>query len=96
VVCYRENEIAQDDDRAERSLGAKTSSREQGLMFDLVGASRTVIVRETREATRTMCWSGSSRAGCTLIRITVILSDLSDRLSLLSSRSMSCCIDGMD
>jgi hypothetical protein len=36
---WRENEATQDDDRAGLSLGAKTSSREQGLDFDLVGTS---------------------------------------------------------
>jgi hypothetical protein len=28
-------------------VGAKTSSREQGLSFDLVGTSQIVVVRET-------------------------------------------------
>jgi hypothetical protein len=55
-----------------------------------------VVIHETREAKRTTCWSGSSPVGCTPIRITVTLSDMSDRLSLLSSHSMFCCIDGMD
>jgi hypothetical protein len=34
---HRENEAAQDDGRAGRSLGAKTSSWEQRPDFDLVG-----------------------------------------------------------
>jgi hypothetical protein len=51
-----------------------------------------VVVHETREAKRMTCWSGSSPAWCTLIQITVILSDMSDRLLLLSSHSTSCCI----
>jgi hypothetical protein len=43
-----------------------------------------------------MCWSGSSPAGYTLIQITATLSDMSDHLSLVSSCSMFCYIDGMD
>jgi hypothetical protein len=46
-------------------------------------------------AKHTMCWSGSSLAQHTSIRIVVTLSDMSDHLSLLSSCSMSCCIGGM-
>jgi hypothetical protein len=95
VVQWRENEAAQYDGRARWSLGAKTSSWEQNPNFDLVWTSRTVVVRETLEATHTTCWSNSSPAGCTPIRITVTLSDLSDHLSLLPSRSMSCFIDGL-
>jgi hypothetical protein len=34
-----------------------TSSREQRPNFDLVGTSRTVVVRETRGATHMTCWS---------------------------------------
>jgi hypothetical protein len=34
------------------------------------------------------CWSGSSPAGCILIRVAVTLSVMSDSLSLPSSRSM--------
>jgi hypothetical protein len=90
------NEATHDDDWARRSLGVKTSYREQGPSFDLVGTLWVVVVRETREVKRTTCWSGSSPVGCILIRITMTLSDISDRLSLLSSRSMSCCIDGLD
>jgi hypothetical protein len=82
----------QDDGRAGRSLGAKTSSREQSPNFDLVGTSRTVVVHETRGAMHMMCWSGSSPAGCTPIRIAATLSDMSDRLPLQSSRSMFCYI----
>jgi hypothetical protein len=55
-----------------------------------------VVVRETREAKCMTCWSGSSPIGCTPIRITVTLSDMSDHLSLLSSRSMFYFIDGID
>jgi hypothetical protein len=55
-----------------------------------------VVIRETREAKRMTCWSGSSPTGCTSIQITATLSDMSDRLSLLSSHSMFCYIDGMD
>jgi hypothetical protein len=43
----RENEAAQDDGWARWSLGAKTSSQEQGPDFNLVGTSWTVVVRET-------------------------------------------------
>jgi hypothetical protein len=91
-----ENEIAHDDDRAGRSLGAKTSSREQGPSFDLVGTLQMIVVCETREAKRTTCWSDSSPAGCTSIQITMTLSDMSDPLSLLSTHSLFCFIDGMD
>jgi hypothetical protein len=41
-----------------------------------------------------MCWLGSSPVGCISIQITAILSDMGDCLSLLSSRSMFCFIDG--
>jgi hypothetical protein len=34
------------------------------------------------------CWSGSSSAGCISIRVTVVLSVMSDTLSLQSSYSM--------
>jgi hypothetical protein len=52
---WRENEAAQDDGRTEQSLGAKTSSREQGPDFNLVGTSRNVVIRETREVVHTTC-----------------------------------------
>jgi hypothetical protein len=39
VVLWSENEVAQDDDRAGRSLGTKISSQEQGPDFELVGTS---------------------------------------------------------
>jgi hypothetical protein len=52
---WRENKVAQDDDRARRSLGAKTSSWEQRPDFDLVGTSWMVVVRETRGVTCTTC-----------------------------------------
>jgi hypothetical protein len=55
-----------------------------------------VVVRETRRATHMMCLSGSSPAGCTPIRFAVTLLDMSGRLSLLSSHSMSYCIGWMD
>jgi hypothetical protein len=48
-------------------MGGKTSFLEQGSNFDLVGTLRTVVVRETRGAAGTMCWSGSSPAGFLLI-----------------------------
>jgi hypothetical protein len=54
-----------------------------------------VVVRETQEAKRTICWSGSFPVGCTPIRIVMTLSDMSDHLSLLLSHSMSYWIDGM-
>jgi hypothetical protein len=85
----------QDDGQVRRSLGANTSYQEQSPDFDLVGTTRTVVVCETRGFTCTTCWSGSSPTGCIPIQITMILSDMSDRLLLLSSRSMSCCIDGI-
>jgi hypothetical protein len=82
VVCWRENEAAQDDDWVERSLGAKTSSQEQGPDFDLVGISQTVIVHEAREAVRTTCWSGSSPIGCISIWVTMTLLVMSGHLSI--------------
>jgi hypothetical protein len=69
---------------------------EQGADFNLVGTSYTVVVCETRGTTRMIYWSGSSPTRCTLIRIIVTLSDMSDRLSLLSSRSMSFFMDGLE
>jgi hypothetical protein len=86
----------QDDGQAGRSRGAKTSSREQSPNFDLVETSRTAVVHEIRGATCMMCWLGSSPIGCTPIRIAMTLSNMSDRLSLLSSHSMSCYTYGMD
>jgi hypothetical protein len=58
------------------------SSLEQGLRFDLVVTSGTIIVRETPGVTHTMCQLGSSPARCILIRITVTLSDMSGCLSV--------------
>jgi hypothetical protein len=55
VVCWKENEVAQDDGRAGRSLGAKTSSREQISDFDLVETLQTVVVRETHGAVHMTC-----------------------------------------
>jgi hypothetical protein len=86
----------QDDGWVGQSLRAKTSSREQSPDFGLIRTSRTVVVHETRGATRMTCWSDSSPAGCTPIRITVTLSNMSDRLLLLSSHSIFCYINGMD
>jgi hypothetical protein len=71
---------AQDDGRAGRSLGAKTSSQEQRPDFDLVGTLRVVVIHETCGAMRTICWSGSSPVGCTPIQIVVTLSNMSDHL----------------
>jgi hypothetical protein len=65
------------------SLGAKTSSREQGLAFDLVETSQIVVVCETPGVTRTSCWSGSSPIGCISIQVTTTLSDMSDCLSVI-------------
>jgi hypothetical protein len=59
---------------------SKTSSREQGPDFDLVGTLRMVIVRETHGATCMTCWSGSFPVGCTPIRIFVTFLDISGRL----------------
>jgi hypothetical protein len=57
-----------------------------------------VVIRETQEATHVTCQSGSSPAGCTLIRIIMTLSDMSDLFSLLSFHCMSCCtwMDGSE
>jgi hypothetical protein len=86
----------QDNGWAGRSLGAKTSSPKQSPDFNLVGASRTAVIHETRGATRMTCWSGSSPTWCTSIRIAATLSNMSDRLPLQSSRSMFYFVDGMD
>jgi hypothetical protein len=48
-----------------------------------------VAIRETLGATCTACWLGSSLAGWISIQIAMTLSNMSDRLSLLSSHSMS-------
>jgi hypothetical protein len=79
VVCWRENEVTQDDGRAGRSLGGKTSSREEGPNFNLVGTLWTVVVREThgphvRHVVRFF------PVGCTLIQITATLSNMSECL----------------
>jgi hypothetical protein len=47
VFSWRENEAAQDDGQAGALLGAKTSSREQGPDFDLVGTSPKDVICET-------------------------------------------------
>jgi hypothetical protein len=52
---WRENEVAQDDDRGGRLLGIKISSREQGPDFDLVGILRKVVARDTRGAAHMTC-----------------------------------------
>jgi hypothetical protein len=44
---WRENEVAQDDGWAGRSLGTKISSWEQRPNFDLVGTLQKVVVCET-------------------------------------------------
>jgi hypothetical protein len=48
-----------------------------------------VEIHETPGVARMTYWSGSSPAGCTPIQITATLSNMSYRLSLPSSRSMS-------
>jgi hypothetical protein len=83
VVSWRENEVAQDEGRVRRSLGAETSSWDQGPNFDLIGTLRTVVVHGTPGATCMMCWSGSSPAGCLSIRVAATLSDMSGRLSVV-------------
>jgi hypothetical protein len=55
-----------------------------------------VVICETPGTMYMTCWSGSSPAVCTPIRIAATLSDMSDRLSLLSSHSMFCYIGWMD
>jgi hypothetical protein len=80
---WRENEAAQDDGWVGQSLGAKTSSQEQGPDFDLVGTSRKVVVRETHRATCMMYWLCSSPAGCISIQIAVTLSDMNDLLLII-------------
>jgi hypothetical protein len=62
------------------SLGANTSSQGQGPDFNLVGTLPMIVVRETPGATRTMCQSGSSPAGCISTQVIATLSDTSDRL----------------
>jgi hypothetical protein len=80
VVLWRENEVAQDDSRVGRSLGTKTSSREQGPDFDIVGTLLKVVAREVRKTARATCCQVLSPAGCTSIRIVATLSDMSDCL----------------
>jgi hypothetical protein len=48
-----------------------------------------IVVCETLRAIRITCRSGSSPTGCISIRVVATLSDMSNRLSLLSSRSTS-------
>jgi hypothetical protein len=48
-----------------------------------------VVVRETPGVARTAFSFGPSPAGCISIRVAATLSDMSDRLSVLSSCSMS-------
>jgi hypothetical protein len=76
--------------------GPRLHPGSSGPSFDLVGTSWTIVVHETREAKRMTCWFGSFPAWCTLIQIVVTLSDMSDRLSFLSPRSMSYYIDDID
>jgi hypothetical protein len=66
----------------------KTSSREQGPDFDLVGTCEWLSYVRDSKVKRMACWSGSSPAGCISIRVTVTLSVMSGSLSLQSSRSM--------
>jgi hypothetical protein len=47
------------------------------------------VVRETPGVARTAFSFGPSPAGCISIRVATTLSDMSDRLSVLSSCSMS-------
>jgi hypothetical protein len=94
VIMWRENEVAQDDGRAGRSLRTKFSSQEQRTNFDLVETLRKVVVRENREATHTTCWSSSS-----LQWVYRFESSRHSRIwvtacSLMPSCSMSCYIDG--
>jgi hypothetical protein len=51
-----------------------------------------VVVHETLGVVHMTCWSGSSLAWCISIRVTMTLLNMS---GCLSSRSMSCWIDGM-
>jgi hypothetical protein len=46
------------------SLGAKTSSQEQGPNFHLVGTSQMVVICEILWVTHMACWSASSPTGC--------------------------------
>jgi hypothetical protein len=46
---------AQDNGQVGRSLGDKTSSREQGPDFDLVKTLQTVVAYELHGATHLMC-----------------------------------------
>jgi hypothetical protein len=48
-----------------------------------------IIICETLWVMRMTCRSGSSPAGCISIRVVATLSDMSHRLPLLSSHSMS-------
>jgi hypothetical protein len=68
---------------------AKTSSREQGPDFDLVGTSEWLsYVTASLGVMRMACWSGSSPVGCISIRVTMTLLVMSGRLLLQSSHSM--------
>jgi hypothetical protein len=67
---------------------AKTSSREQGLDFDIVGACEWLSYMRAFMSQAYGVWSGSSPAGCISIRVTVTLSVMSDNLLLQSSRSI--------
>jgi hypothetical protein len=62
--------------------GSQDLSLKQRTDFDLVGTSQSVVIRETPGVMRMTCWSGSSAAGCILIRIIATLSDMSDRMSI--------------
>jgi hypothetical protein len=66
---------------------AKTSSREQGPDFDIVGTCERLSYVRAPGVKRMVCWSGSSPVGCISIRVAATLSVMSDSLSLQSSRS---------
>jgi hypothetical protein len=63
VVCWRENEVAQDDGRAGYA-GSQDFILGAGDQFRFSWASQMVVVHEIPGVARTMCWSGSSPAGC--------------------------------
>jgi hypothetical protein len=66
---------------------AKTSSREQGPDFDIVGTYERLSYVRAPGVKRMVCRLGSSPVGCISIRVAVTLSVMSDSLSLQSSRS---------
>jgi hypothetical protein len=62
----------------------KTSSREQGPDFDIVGTCEWLSYVRASGSQVYDVWSGSSPAWCISIRVTTTLSVMSDSLSLLS------------